>query len=54
MKRIKPIQIRFIGLDSPENKPNLQIAYNRLFALAEEAIRRERALKAQQTVDNKQ
>lgn len=41
MNRRKPIKINLIGLDSPENKPNLQRAYNRLFAWAEEEIRTE-------------
>lgn len=41
MNSRKPIKVNLIGLDSPENKPNLQRAYNRLFAWAEEEIREE-------------
>ncbi|HLC49087.1 MAG TPA: hypothetical protein VJI96_01735 [Candidatus Andersenbacteria bacterium] len=52
MKRIKPIHIRFIGLDAPENKPNLQVAYNRLFALAEAEIRKRKEHATKEAVHN--
>lgn len=38
MKRIMPMKIRFVLVESPDSKKRLQTAYNRIFVVAKQNL----------------